>query len=81
MSVQRVFSGAAGDTRSPHYQQLKARVHGQLLNRLNLERLTKVSRREARAGDPQSHHRDDRGRGAHDAAQPLRAREPRSSTC
>jgi pilus assembly protein CpaF len=47
MSVQRVFSGAAGDTRSPHYQQLKARVHGQLLNRLNLERLTKVSRREA----------------------------------
>jgi pilus assembly protein CpaF len=47
MSVQRVFSGGAGDTRSPHYQQLKARVHGQLLNRLNLERLTKVSRREA----------------------------------
>jgi pilus assembly protein CpaF len=39
--------GAAGDTRSPHYQDLKAKVHQELLNRLNLERLTKVSRRDA----------------------------------
>src|SRR6478609_10595391 len=38
---------AAGDTRSPHYQDLKAKVHQELLNRLNLERLTRVSRREA----------------------------------
>jgi len=38
---------AAGDTRSPHYQELKAKVHQELLNRLNLDRLTKVSRREA----------------------------------
>ena len=38
---------AAGDTRSPHYQELKAKVHQELLNRLNLERLTRVSRREA----------------------------------
>ena len=38
---------AAGDTRSPHYQELKAKVHQELLNRLNLERLNRVSRREA----------------------------------
>ncbi len=38
---------AAGDTRSPHYQELKAKVHQELLNRLNLDRLNKVSRREA----------------------------------
>jgi len=38
---------AAGDTRSPHYQDLKAKVHQELLNRLNLDRLNKVSRREA----------------------------------
>ena len=39
--------GAAGDTRSHHYQELKGRVHQELLNRLNLERLTRVSRKEA----------------------------------
>jgi pilus assembly protein CpaF len=39
--------GSAGDTRSHHYQELKGRVHQELLNRLNLERLTRVSRREA----------------------------------
>jgi len=38
---------AAGDTRSPHYQELKAKVHQELLNRLNLDRLNKVTRREA----------------------------------
>jgi pilus assembly protein CpaF len=38
---------AAGDTRSPHYQDLKEKVHQELLNRLNLDRLNKVSRREA----------------------------------
>src|SRR6478672_9374470 len=43
----QTLPAAAGDTRSAHYQELKAKVHGQLLNRLNLERLTKVSRREA----------------------------------
>ena len=40
-------SGAAGDTRSPHYQALKGRVHQELLNRLNLEKLTRVTRRDA----------------------------------
>ena len=38
---------SGGDTRSAHYQTLKGRVHHELLNRLNLERLTRVSRREA----------------------------------
>jgi pilus assembly protein CpaF len=40
-------AGAAADTRSAHYQELKATVHQELLNRLNLERLTRVSRRDA----------------------------------
>ena len=35
------------DTRNPAYQALKGRVHKELLNRLNLERLTKVNRAEA----------------------------------
>ena len=43
----QTIPAAAGDTRSPHYQELKAKVHQELLNRLNLERLTRVSRREA----------------------------------
>ena len=43
----QAIPAAAGDTRSPHYQELKAKVHQELLNRLNLERLTRVSRREA----------------------------------
>jgi pilus assembly protein CpaF len=36
-----------GDTRGAHYQNLKGKVHAELLNRLNLERLTRVSRRDA----------------------------------
>jgi len=43
----QTIPAAAGDTRSPHYQELKAKVHQELLNRLNLERLNRVSRREA----------------------------------
>ena len=35
------------DTRHPQYQQLKARVHSELLNRLNLERLTRTKREDA----------------------------------
>jgi pilus assembly protein CpaF len=38
---------ASPDTRTPQYQALKGRIHQDLLNRLNLERLTKVSRSEA----------------------------------
>ena len=36
-----------GDARQKEYQQLKARVHQELLNRLNLERLTRVKREDA----------------------------------
>ena len=40
-------TAARVDTRHPQYQELKSRVHQGLLNRLNLERLTRVSREEA----------------------------------
>src|SRR5262245_25738306 len=43
----QTIPAAAGDTRSPHYQELKAKVHQELLNRLNLDRLNRVSRRDA----------------------------------
>jgi len=35
------------DTRHPQYQELKSRIHQGLLNRLNLERLTRVRREDA----------------------------------
>jgi len=35
------------DTRHPEYQEIKGRVHQELLNRLNLERLTRVKREDA----------------------------------
>jgi pilus assembly protein CpaF len=35
------------DTRSPHYQELKSRIHQTLLNRLDLERLTRMQRSDA----------------------------------
>jgi pilus assembly protein CpaF len=37
----------AADTRHPEYQALKGRIHQELLNRLNLERLAKVRPEEA----------------------------------
>jgi pilus assembly protein CpaF len=40
-------SVAAPDTRSPEYQALKGRIHGELLNRLNLDRLATVRRADA----------------------------------
>ena len=43
-----MMSNAAGvDTRHPHYQELKSRVHTELLNKLNLERLTRAKRDDA----------------------------------
>jgi len=35
------------DTRHPEYQEIKGRIHQELLNRLNLERLTRVKREDA----------------------------------
>jgi pilus assembly protein CpaF len=40
------FAGGI-DTRSSHYQELKGKIHQELLNRLNLERLTRFRREEA----------------------------------
>ena len=37
----------AADTRHPSYQELKGRVHQELLNRLNLDRLTRMKRQDA----------------------------------
>jgi pilus assembly protein CpaF len=52
MSTAQLGPGAAklpstADTRQKDYQHLKARVHQDLLNRLNLERLTRVKREDA----------------------------------
>jgi len=38
---------SAADIRHPHYQTIKSKVHQELLNRLNLERLARVSRDQA----------------------------------
>jgi pilus assembly protein CpaF len=40
-------TASPADTRHPHYQSIKGRVHQELLNRLNLERLARVSRDQA----------------------------------
>jgi pilus assembly protein CpaF len=50
MNAATGLSGAVAsttDSRSKDYQQLKAKVHQELLNRLNLERLTQVKREDA----------------------------------
>src|SRR5262245_47164867 len=48
MSSSVVLNGnAVADTRQEVYQHLKGRVHQELLNRLNLERLTRVKREDA----------------------------------
>src|SRR5437667_5164198 len=47
MSPLLMADGAGVDVRHPHYQELKSRVHEELLNRLNLDRLTRVKREEA----------------------------------
>ena len=41
------YSPLVANTRHPQYQDLKGRVHQELLNRLNLDRLSKVKREEA----------------------------------
>ncbi|HET9193375.1 MAG TPA: CpaF family protein [Vicinamibacterales bacterium] len=40
-------AAATADTRNPEYQALKGRVHTELLNRLNLDRLATIRREEA----------------------------------
>jgi len=41
------LAARSGDVRHPKYQEIKSRVHKELLDRLNLERLTQVRRDEA----------------------------------
>ena len=45
--VPQVATPPASDARHPRYQEIKSRVHTDLLNRLNLERLTNIKREEA----------------------------------
>ena len=40
-------AGSSTDTRTPEFQALKGRIHQDLLNRLNLDRLTQMSRADA----------------------------------
>jgi pilus assembly protein CpaF len=47
MTLPAVTDTDTANTRQPHYQKLKGRVHRELLNRLNLERLTRTKREEA----------------------------------
>ena len=56
--AERLAGSAGGgvDVRQAHYQDTKERVHRALLNRLNLDRLTRVGRERGRAGDPQPDH-------------------------
>ena len=43
------YTPVPADMRSPHYQELKSRLHRQLLNSLNLDQLTRVRRQDAEA--------------------------------
>jgi pilus assembly protein CpaF len=47
MALRAERPGAGVDVRQAHYQDTKERVHRALLNRLNLDRLTRVGRAEA----------------------------------
>ena len=47
VTLSRNGKSNAVDARDPRYQDLKGRVHGELLNRLNLERLTRTRREDA----------------------------------
>ena len=47
MSMALPSQSQSVESRSPRYQELKGRIHQDLLNRLNLDRLTKISRADA----------------------------------
>ena len=47
MAVGNPPPGARVESRRPEYQALKSRIHGDLLGRLNLERLTRIKREDA----------------------------------
>ena len=56
------FSGAGIDARSPHYQELKSRIHQELLNRLEPRSAARACAGRRRAGDPQPDRRHARAR-------------------
>ncbi len=64
----------AADVRHPHYQTIKSKVHQELLNRLNLERLARMSRDQAEPEIRTLILGPARDRDQDHAAQPLRAR-------
>lgn len=47
MPTPVMTQSVSADTRVPQYQALKGRIHSELLNRLNLDRLTQVKREDA----------------------------------
>ncbi len=47
LTTLSIPGSAIADTRNPEYQALKGRIHQELLNRLNLERLAQVKREDA----------------------------------
>lgn len=47
MTPLTIATPRAMDTRDPRYQQLKAHIHNELLNRLNLDRLARMNREDA----------------------------------
>src|SRR6476469_8620351 len=47
LTLMTPCSASTLDTRNTKYQTIKGKVHHDLLNRLNLDRLTQISRREA----------------------------------
>ena len=47
MTVPTKPFSAGADTKHPQYQEIKSRVHTELLNRLNLDRLSTIKREEA----------------------------------
>ena len=61
---------AVADTRIVAYQELKSRIHQELLNRLNLDRLTRVKREDAEPEIRSADRRHARAGDRDDAAQP-----------
>ena len=47
LAAYATYSEPTADVRHPHYQEIKAKVHRDLLTRLNLERLSTVQREQA----------------------------------
>ena len=47
LTQELTAGGSVVDTRGAYYQNLKSRIHQELLNRLDLDRLTRMQRDEA----------------------------------